>query len=104
MCILTALIRLRKATNIRIGSAASLPEIPKCNPHITISAFAIALAEAIVFDKWNSNFLRPTIELPFYKELEIAQSDLSCNGGDFLIKRNKLIMHITYKKITKKVM
>lgn len=31
--------------NLRVGSAASLPELSEANPHLTITAFAIALAE-----------------------------------------------------------
>lgn len=34
-------------SNLRVGSAASLPELSEANPHLTITAFAIALAEEL---------------------------------------------------------
>lgn len=34
--------------NLRVGSAASLPDIPEANPHLSISAFSFALAESMV--------------------------------------------------------
>lgn len=37
---------LRGVENLRIGSGAVLPEIPYGNPHLTISAFSVALAFA----------------------------------------------------------
>ena len=42
-------IRNNKKTisNLRVGSAAALPELSEANPHLTITAFAIALAEDI---------------------------------------------------------
>ena len=39
--------RLRGASNLFIGSAASLPELSENNPHLTISAFSAALAEEL---------------------------------------------------------
>jgi hypothetical protein len=34
--------------NLLVGSAASLPELPDANPHLTITAFSVALAEELV--------------------------------------------------------
>lgn len=34
--------------NLRVGSAASLPELPDANPHLTVTAFSVALAEELV--------------------------------------------------------
>jgi choline dehydrogenase-like flavoprotein len=39
--------RVRGVKGLRIGSGAVLPEITEANPHLTISAFSIALAYAI---------------------------------------------------------
>lgn len=36
--------RVRGVKGLRVGSGACLPEIPEANPHLTISAFSIALA------------------------------------------------------------
>ena len=34
-------------SNLRVGSAAALPELSEANPHLTITAFAVALAEEV---------------------------------------------------------
>lgn len=34
--------------NLRVGSAASLPDMPDANPHLSITAFSFALAEELV--------------------------------------------------------
>jgi choline dehydrogenase-like flavoprotein len=52
--------KVRGVTGLRVGSGASLPEIPGANPHLTITAFAIALAYDVVkewgtFAKANEN-------------------------------------------------
>ena len=33
---------------LRVGSAASLPDMPDANPHLTVTAFAVALAEELL--------------------------------------------------------
>lgn len=35
-------------SNLFVGSAASLPEITEPNPHLTITAFSVALAEQLL--------------------------------------------------------
>ena len=40
--------KVKVVSNLRVGSAASLPELSEANPHLTISAFSIALAEEFV--------------------------------------------------------
>lgn len=41
----------RVIKNLRIGSGASLPEIPEANPHLTISAFSIALSHKVFHEQ-----------------------------------------------------
>lgn len=40
--------KLRGVHGVRIGSGASLPEIPVGNPHLTINAFSVALVYKII--------------------------------------------------------
>lgn len=52
-------------SNLRVGSAASLPELSEANPHLTITAFAIALAEELARSlavKYNVSY-HPPIEI-----------------------------------------
>ncbi|MBS0285973.1 MAG: hypothetical protein JSR17_01665 [Proteobacteria bacterium] len=46
---------LRGIENLRIGSGAVLPEIPYGNPHLTISAFSVALAYSTLNIKGTAN-------------------------------------------------
>lgn len=40
--------RVRGVKGVRVGSGAALPELTEANPHLTISAFSIALAETVL--------------------------------------------------------
>ncbi len=45
-------------------NASSLSEIPKCNPHMTVTAYSIALAEALVRSRrahFSLRFIEPII-------------------------------------------
>lgn len=44
--------KIRGVSGLRVGSGASLPEIPGPNPHFTITAFALALAHDVV-SEWT---------------------------------------------------
>lgn len=58
--------------NLLVGSAAALPELPDANLHLTVTAFAFALAEEMVLsqaDRWNLPYKVPL-------ELRRAQRDL----------------------------
>ena len=39
--------RVRGVANLRVGSGAALPEIPDANPHLTIAAYSMALAQKV---------------------------------------------------------
>ena len=41
--------------NLFVGSAASLPEITEPNPHLTITAFSVALAEELLKSRCDSS-------------------------------------------------
>ena len=86
--------KLRGITGLRIGSGAVLPEIPEANPHLTISAFSVALAHSIIKDKHpymividNDGFSLRSITQNDFVELENAQTVLNLNNGRCLIKR-----------------
>lgn len=42
---------VRGVSGLRVGSGAALPEIPEANPHLTITAFGLALSHAILKDQ-----------------------------------------------------
>ncbi len=46
--------KVRGVTGLRVGSGASLPEIPGPNPHFTITAFALALAHDVI-SEWTGH-------------------------------------------------
>lgn len=46
--------KIRGVSGLRVGSGASLPEIPGPNPHFTITAFALALAHDVV-SEWTGH-------------------------------------------------
>lgn len=56
--------KVRGVTGLRVGSGASLPEIPGANPHLTITAFALALAYDVV-KEWGGSAIPPV--KPFKK-------------------------------------
>ena len=45
--------------NLFVGSAASLPDLPEANPHLTVSAFSFALAESMLNEICNRQGLLP---------------------------------------------
>lgn len=69
--------------NLFIGSAASLPELPEANPHLTITAFTIALAE--VLSKRKASIHGINYSEPI--ELSIAKKDLLNSNGLITIRR-----------------
>ena len=65
----------------------SLSEIPKCNPHLTITAYSIALAEALVKSRrafFSLRFLEPML---LTRELDNARFDLEMHDGDFTVRQ-----------------
>ena len=59
-------------SNLFVGSAACLPELSEANPHLTVTSFAIALAEELARSHASNNnlkFVEP-------RELTIARSQL----------------------------
>jgi hypothetical protein len=66
--------------NLRVGSAACLPEMTDANPHLTISAFAFALAEAIIRNSHNGS-------APRFAELSSAKQNLAAQSGRIQIRR-----------------
>ena len=74
--------RVRQVKNLRVGSVAVLPEIPEANPHMTITAFSIALAHQIyqTYAKSPNNLT---------SDLQQAQNDLVQSGGMLQIRREK---------------
>lgn len=69
--------------NLRVGSAASLPELCEANPHLTITAFAIGLAQEIAHDKALGNSLKYVEPLEILK----ARQDVISNNGKTVIRR-----------------
>lgn len=68
-------------SNLRVGSAASLPELCEANPHLTITAFAIGLADEIAKSKSNSKNYKEPIEIITARETVIG------NNGKTIIRR-----------------
>jgi choline dehydrogenase-like flavoprotein len=72
--------------NLRIGSAAALPELPEANPHLSITAFSIALADVI------SREQAAGLKIPYKKPIQLnkANEDLSHNNknGGFVLRNS----------------
>jgi choline dehydrogenase-like flavoprotein len=51
--------KVRGVSGLRVGSGASLPEIPGPNPHLTITAFALALAHDVI-SEWTGDYTENT--------------------------------------------
>ena len=65
--------------NLFLGSAAALPEIPEGNPHLSVTAFSVALAHEMLKDKFALlKRLSEMCDLPV--ELQIAKKDLLQTG------------------------
>ena len=86
--------KLKGISGLRIGSGAVLPEIPEANPHLTISAFSVALAHSIIKDKHPymivmdaDGFLFRSISNNDFIELDNAKTTLELNKGKCLIRR-----------------
>ena len=69
--------------NLRVGSAASLPELCEANPHLTITAFAVGLAQEIAHNKALSNGLKYIEPV----EIKKARQDVINNNGKTTIRR-----------------
>lgn len=69
--------------NLLVGSAACLPELSEANPHLTVTAFAIALAEEMYRRSCK------TLGMPFQMPSEIIQArqDWSMNSNKLKIRR-----------------
>lgn len=67
--------------NLRVGSAASLPELSEANPHLSIGAFSFALAHEMVKSFLND----PTAEP---KELKKAEDSLRATNGQLSVRRD----------------
>jgi choline dehydrogenase-like flavoprotein len=70
-------------SNLRVGSAASLPELCEANPHLTVTAFAIALADEIARNKalsYGMKYIEPI-------EIMKANKDVISNNGKTIIRR-----------------
>jgi len=67
-------------SNLRVGSAASLPELCEANPHLTITAFAIGLADSIAKSKCIKNYKEPI-------EIIKARETVVGNDGKTIIRR-----------------
>lgn len=74
--------------NLFVGSAASLPEVSEANPHLTISAFAVALAERLSRSTalgWargdDGEHQGVTGAVPELAECVQAREDLRAQGG-----------------------
>jgi hypothetical protein len=68
--------------NLRVGSAAALPELPDGNPHLTVTAFAMALAKELARTQANrrqTGFAEP-------KELRKAVNDLDESAFNMIIQ------------------
>lgn len=75
--------------NLRVGSAASLPDMPDANPHLSITAFSFALAEELVrtqATRKNRYFQSPT-------ELRKAETDLNARTASMagVLSRRQLV-------------
>ena len=70
--------------NLFIGSAASLPELCEPNPHLTISAFAVALAEEL-FQYQCRSFYDADCRKP--RELAASLRQLAETHGELTIMR-----------------
>ena len=98
--------KVRGVKNLRVGSGAVLPEIPDANPHLTIAAYSVALADSVLNDcflkkygrKHNfknvttSNTAAYLANLLFgcktsVNELDSAYSTLKDNNGELKIRR-----------------
>jgi len=78
-------------SNLFVGSAASLPEVSEANPHLTISAFSVALAESLarstMQQRASSSSSRTTQPIPEMQECVKARQDLRSTGGRIAIRR-----------------
>lgn len=66
--------------NLRVGSAASLPDMPDANPHLSITAFSFALAEELVrtqAERQHTLFKSPM-------ELRKAEQDLNARVASMM--------------------
>lgn len=62
--------------NLRIGSGACLPQIPEANPHMSISAFSVALAHKLLMEQSK----RQNVKYNQPGELQVASEFIKKNG------------------------
>lgn len=83
----------RVVGNLLVGSAASLPELPDANPHLTVTAFSVALAEELV----RTQAQRRQVGYHTPSELGHARRDVLSSaafsahksaGGGYVVKRD----------------
>jgi hypothetical protein len=66
------------------GSAASLPQIPEANPHLTITAFSFMLCDNLIKKYCTSSLQNQIYKLP--QELIIAKDELLRNSNQITSK------------------
>jgi choline dehydrogenase-like flavoprotein len=66
----------RIVSNIYVGSAACLPEIPEANPHLTITAFSIALSEELLKKQFNN------ANRKYEKPVELVRANINISKQD----------------------
>lgn len=112
--------RVRGVDGLRVGSGAVLPEIPEANPHLTISAFSIALAHTIVEQQQHehhdcgqqhhgqqvkSNEWSDPSDVIFdftaYNHRNITSVDRYPKGGNLTIKRDGCILDPDVKQVAR---
>ncbi|CAM9285746.1 unnamed protein product, partial [Ectocarpus fasciculatus] len=69
--------------NLYIGSAASLPDLPEANPHLTVSAFSFALAESMHREMCDRRGLKYVEPVEFIQ----ARGTLLENGSELRVMR-----------------
>jgi choline dehydrogenase-like flavoprotein len=71
-------------SNLRVGSAAALPEVAEANPHLSITAFSIALAYVVCKELAVKKGVRNGNIV--INELNKARKDLEMNKGKFILR------------------
>ena len=68
--------------NLRVGSAASLPELSEANPHLTVAAFAVALADAMALSLSQrlSSIYKEPVEVSAARSSLIERRDRGISG------------------------
>ena len=72
--------------NLRVGSGASLPEIPEGNPHLTITAFALALALDVLRTRSSNAHSSAAGSAALPASLQRAQQTLRASAGTLVTR------------------